>query len=438
MKQTKFLFTLLMAIVMMAMSPMKTWADNVASVTIGGVETKYSNIEDALTAAVNAGTAATMKMLADVEISSFLEINKFGCNVTMDLNGHKIESVAQAPLINLSNGSLTIIDSSTDKTGTIKSNNYDTISSMGSITIHGGNFISVTGNALFSFYSTANVYGGRFITEAENKPAVWADSNFLPDGYSFYNAMTGRKVEFMDYTGVIDENNDPVKDVIVMKDALEINGNEAFTCPVNVTPASVKFNRSITMDGGKYSFIVPFDIPAEKAATLGKFYTYEKYENETVYFAEETEGVQANIAYFFAPAKDITSISLNSAKIKATTSMADATNPSAYGLYGTYKKIAVPEGAYGYATSAEGEDKFVRAGTGSYVNAFRCYLWLGSGASASKANAIFGFDEATGINAEKAERLDLNAPMYNLRGQRITSPQKGEIYIMDGKKVMFK
>ncbi|MCQ2257659.1 MAG: leucine-rich repeat protein [Bacteroidaceae bacterium] len=137
----------------------------------------------------------------------------------------------------------------------------------------------------------------------------------------------------------------------------------------------VTFNRNFVKDGGMYSFIVPFDIPAKKAAELGKFYKYDNHSDGAVYFVEQTQGVMANTAYFFEPAKDTTSIYLKDIQIKAATSLPDAAHPELFGIYGAYSQTAIPEGAYGYGDKGS----FVNAGKGNTLSPYRAYLWLGGG-----------------------------------------------------------
>ena len=218
-----------------------------------------------------------------------------------------------------------------------------------------------------------------------------------------------------------------------------------YTDGTNNLPAatSATFNRNIVKDGGKYSFVVPFDIPAAQAAQLGTFYQYRTHEGGQVHFdniARVGEGiVRANTAYFFEPAKDITSITVENPAFDTTGTMPDATNPSEPGLYGTYSPIEIPVGAYGYVVQ-DGQSTFVKAGTGNLLRPFRAYLWLGSGASMAKALAFFGdYDDITGINnIETDTDLDMSKPIYTLSGQRIMTPKKGEIYIQNGKKVIKK
>ena len=214
-----------------------------------------------------------------------------------------------------------------------------------------------------------------------------------------------------------------------------------FSLPVDFTAASVTFNRYFVNDGGMWSFIVPFDIPAAQAAQLGTFYQYRTHGEGKVYFDDITtidnaDGiVRANTAYFFKPANDITSITVVNPTFDTTGNMADATNPSEPGLYGTYSQIDIPVGAYGYMMQ-HGVSTFVKADTGNLLLPFRAYLWLGSGASMAKARAFFGEEEANGIFDIDAESERVT-PTYDLNGRRVNDGYKG-IVIKNGKKIIVK
>lgn len=226
-------------------------------------------------------------------------------------------------------------------------------------------------------------------------------------------------------------------------DVIVINDSKPFFAPKDIKASSVRYDRNIVKDGGKYSFFVPFEIPASLTASLGKFYEYshvsesegKAYFNDiTLVGSDDEKGiVKANTGYFFDPAESISSITVANTTIKATTDI-DSTSPSEAGIYGTYSQIGVPTGAYGYVNNGT----FVKAGTGNQIRPFRAYLWLGSGITLAKVQAVFGsYEEETGINAAVGG-IDLNAPIYNLNGQRIMNPLKGEIYIQNGKKVIKK
>lgn len=219
--------------------------------------------------------------------------------------------------------------------------------------------------------------------------------------------------------------------------SLIINDGSAFSSPLDFTATSVTFNRNIVKDGGKYSFVVPFDIPVQQVAELGSFYQYAKVEDGKIYFDDiaivDGGEVKGNVAYFFDPAESITSITVENAVIKATTSMPDAAIPVDAGLYGTYSKADVPEGAYGYVEE-NGEACFVKAGSGNTINPFRAYLWLGSNQSLSKAQAVFTADDD--VDAIQSVGVKDHCPetyIYDINGQRIRTPRHGDIYIKYGK-----
>ncbi len=196
----------------------------------------------------------------------------------------------------------------------------------------------------------------------------------------------------------------------------------------------VTLNRSFANDGGKYSFIVPFDIDAATASSLGKFYEYDRIDNDRVYFKEVEDGIKANQGYFFVPSSDVSSISISNVELHPSSSIPDATSPGENGIYGTYKLIGLPENAFGYGTDGH----FTKAvGTGNKIMPYRAYLWLGDKVSNTKIKASFGDDADNIIQLKDGEiRVLSNAPIYNPHGQRIATPQRGEIYIQNGKKLI--
>lgn len=76
---------------------------------------------------------------------------------------------------------------------------------------------------------------------------------------------------------------------------------------------------------------------------------------------------------------------------------------------------------------------------GQNVGAGKAYLRLTEALAQAAASLgiTFGDDEATGIDAISGDLLDLNAPMYNLAGQRVQKSYKG-VVIQNGKKFIKK
>ena len=75
--------------------------------------------------------------------------------------------------------------------------------------------------------------------------------------------------------------------------------------------------------------------------------------------------------------------------------------------------------------------------TSANVPANHAYLHLG-GASARRFITIKVSNETTGINSIEAEGNAIEQTFYNLNGQRVETPTRGGIYIVNGKKVLMK
>ncbi len=113
------------------------WLDPVASVTSGENATYYLSLTDAVEAAVDGDT---ITMLADDALQSWVTVN---CKVTLDLNGHTVETTSRYPLEN--NASLTIKDSGED--GAIVGVTYGIINN-GDLIVESGE-ISATRYAIY-------------------------------------------------------------------------------------------------------------------------------------------------------------------------------------------------------------------------------------------------------------------------------------------------
>ena len=104
-------------------------------------------------------------------------------------------------------------------------------------------------------------------------------------------------------------------------------------------------------------------------------------------------------------------------------------------MRGSFKSITAPGGSYILQT----DGMFHRVASGNKslkVGAYRAYLNMSKVGSEAKTVTMSFDDETTGItdvNAPAAEPAD--TPIYDLSGRRISSPQRGQIYIFKGKKV---
>jgi len=127
----------------------------------------------------------------------------------------------------------------------------------------------------------------------------------------------------------------------------------------------------------------------------------------------------------------------------------------AHTLYTAASSTNVPEGnmlvgtlAPKFITAKEGDytnfglynGKFVKA-TDGVIGANKAYLPIltsSIGSGAHEFNIIFDEGETTAISEVRGLKSDVRGEFYNLNGQRVATPVKGNIYIVNGKKVMFK
>ena len=105
-------------------------------------------------------------------------------------------------------------------------------------------------------------------------------------------------------------------------------------------------------------------------------------------------------------------------------------------MRGSFKSITAPDGSYILQT----DGMFHRVANGNKslkVGAYRAYLNMNKVGSEAKTVTMSFDDETTGItdvNAPATESAD--TPIYDLSGRRISSPQRGQVYIFKGKKLL--
>lgn len=144
------------------------WAQNVAKIGT----TEYATLADAVAAVPTNGTATTITMLEDADITTALTIANTQ-NVVIDLNGKTVKNDASkslAQLITVS-GKLTINDSSEPSTGVIKntaSAKYviKTGTAASVLTLNNGTIQTTTGNGNGAVYGTSGSFvmtGGKII-----------------------------------------------------------------------------------------------------------------------------------------------------------------------------------------------------------------------------------------------------------------------------------
>lgn len=132
--------------------------------------------KDNLQAVINAATNATVKLTNDIFLTSRITVSN---SVTLDLNGFSVSSDfddGYGTIYVGTKGTLTITDTSVEKTGRVINMSGNAIGNYGSLTVQGGTFVGKY--AFYNFYSSDSVKGvatvqqGNFVSAVENEPSI--------------------------------------------------------------------------------------------------------------------------------------------------------------------------------------------------------------------------------------------------------------------------
>ena len=121
--------------------------------------------------------------------------------------------------------------------------------------------------------------------------------------------------------------------------------------------------------------------------------------------------------------------------IPENTAFAAATTPTSTTINnvtfnGSIASSEISSQIYGF----KADGTFVTASDGT-MNPFRAYLTTSLGSGARLARWSLG--EITDIDGVKVNVKQEEVHIYNLQGQEVKSPRNGNVYIMNGKKVIF-
>ena len=156
--------------------------------------------------------------------------------------------------------------------------------------------------------------------------------------------------------------------------------------------------------------------------------------DKTAVKLKQVTKIEAGKPYIYH--RDLTADTPVAAAVSFDATAAKASAPVNSGMMrGSFKSITAPAGSYILQT----DGMFHRVAPGNTslkVGAYRAYLNMNKVGSEAKTVSMSFDDETTGIT-------DVNAPatksadttIYDLSGRRISSPQRGQIYIFKGKKV---
>ena len=246
----------------------------------------------------------------------------------------------------------------------------------------------------------------------------------------------GNKATFTSMTVTYAKSEEVNEEVIINENATE---DEAINQIIEYggKPVNVKLNRTMSADGGWYTFCIPFDIADVSTTALAKaeIRRYKSMSGTTMNFEATTE-IQASRAYLIKPTEDIIEPTFNGVTLTEGKSYTDGEGGFKFeGTLGT-KVLAL-----------NGTNLFLGANNTFYIptpedctlKALRGYFVVPEGTSASKLGiSIDG--ETTSISALNTANAS-SGKVYNLNGQyvgnNVKTLQKG-IYVVNGKKIIVK
>ena len=156
--------------------------------------------------------------------------------------------------------------------------------------------------------------------------------------------------------------------------------------------------------------------------------------DKTAVKLKQVTKIEAGKPYIYH--RDLTADTPVAAAVSFDATNAKASAPVNNGMMrGSFKSITAPGGSYILQTAGM-FNRVASVNKSLKVGAYRAYLNMNKVGSEAKTVTMSFDDETTGIT-------DVNAPatksadttIYDLSGRRISSPQRGQVYIFKGKKV---
>lgn len=360
--------------------------------------------------------------------------------------------------------------------------------------VYNGSGCEATGDALVIENAAANGYaaievsitGGTFISE--NAAPV---ASYAPEASDALVEFIGEGCNAQFSNDNIDENLLVIGYQLTMAEGAEFFGVEltnhresmtivdgAYTEFVNETELSVgtlTYERTFTNVNTWQALYVPFEIPVEALTELGyeAAYLYDVHNKvvageeidpsviESIHFVKITKGtLRANYPYIIRPTQGadlnlaliLDDVKLHSTAANAMNSVESSTTTTRYIFAGTYTKanratLTGDDNTPCYAIWPDGI--WYQMNATNNLGAFRVFMYIinkdGSPVIVNEEVAqsikirIIGEeneDGTTTIYDVEADEQTVDY-IYDLQGRRVLEPQKGSLYIVNGKKIVF-
>ena len=194
-----------------------------------------------------------------------------------------------------------------------------------------------------------------------------------------------------------------------------------------------------TLKKGWNAVVLPFAVSAKELADVcgaGEEielaeYDYDEGDTEVIVHFKDVDAVEANVPFLlYLPSEDKESPVFANVDLAADEAV---TEGNVFDFVGVYDRTDVNAGDYFIQGG-----KFVKASTGNYVLPYRSYLKLKDTAGARSIRFVIGDNQVvTAINGLTIDATSTEGA-YNLQGQKVEQLKKGNLYIINGKKVLVK
>lgn len=309
------------------------------------------------------------------------------------------------------------------------------------------------------FYNSSNaillrVYTGAILTVEAPAGCAINRIDFTDDGsktVNNFNFSTG-KLSSKTWTGLakiltikVDKNSVFLKNMTVnLVKLVELDENSESNTIEAKTGVNVTLNRPMKI-GQWNTFCVPFSIDANQVTSqfgegtqIAKFALSDK---KFIYF-ETTGIIEAGKAYLVKPTKEAategyTFSNVNITALKPTKETVDNGAIDFRGIYNpTDITVGLPTNTFAAGIVGNVVKKAVN---GSNMKGFRAFFIIPEGAGAQSSYMLKIDGTATSINSINGADVVVNAPVYNLQGQRVDGNNLTPgIYVKSGKKFVVK
>jgi len=220
---------------------------------------------------------------------------------------------------------------------------------------------------------------------------------------------------------------------ILSCEAIEIDENADYDNTLAVSGVDVSLKRTITASGFN-TLVLPFDLTeAQIKAAFGgdaQVYAYESGEGTSVKFSEAS-AITANVPVLLTTSTASSApYTFSNVDIKAAAkAVAEGTDID---FVGTYAAETSMDGKY----FISGSKIFLGTDQSQKMKGTRAYLEVKSGSGINALSLNIDGEDITAIQG--IDGTITPKAIYNLQGQKVTTPVKGGIYIIDGKKTLVK